>query len=66
MYCSWCGSNSHTIDTCPKLGRVRKYCWFCGQYGHSSKHCPRKWGNIKERDLERKRKIGEFDGIDLK
>ncbi len=69
MFCGFCGSSKHTRNTCPRLaerqGVPRMFCWWCGKYDHSTTHCPRKFYNIKERELERARNNGKFDGIDL-
>jgi hypothetical protein len=41
------------------------YCGYCGGHDHSIENCPKIWGNVRARDLEKKRKKGQFDGIDL-
>ena len=69
MFCSWCGSRKHTIDTCPKLaarqGRRKPLCSFCGKRGHSTDNCPCRHFNVRQRELERKQQDGDFDGTDL-
>jgi len=69
MYCTWCGSTTHTEATCPKLnarkGTSRMYCSFCGSNEHSDDNCPKKFFNVEAREIEKKRKNGSFDGIDL-
>ena len=45
MYCSYCGSNKHTIKNCPKtwggsVNRMHLRCGYCGKVGHSIKACP--------------------------
>jgi hypothetical protein len=71
MCCSFCGSNTHTRSTCPKLARIqgtsRRYCRFCGSHDHSYEYCPRRRTRegIRARELQRQRDVGEFDGIDL-
>ena len=46
MYCTWCGSRTHTQKTCPKLAArqgTRKYCSFCGSNNHTFNNCPKRW-----------------------
>ena len=69
MYCSWCGSHTHTENSCPKLaarqGTSHRHCSFCWSLGHTSDNCPKIWGNVRARQLEKARKKGEFDGVDF-
>lgn len=71
MFCAWCHSNRHNENTCPKLARLRgnsvRYCTYCRRSkNHSSDNCPIRPDGVRARELEQKRKKGEFDGIDLR
>jgi len=46
MYCSFCGSNKHTIKNCPKThggscNRNNMYCSYCGSQKHDIEGCPK-------------------------
>lgn len=46
MYCSFCGSNKHTIKNCPKTwngqgNRNTMYCGYCGSRKHNINACPK-------------------------
>ena len=45
MYCSYCGSNKHIIDNCPKtyrgqINRRNIHCVYCGSNKHNVTVCP--------------------------
>lgn len=69
MYCSFCGSRTHTLGTCPKRAcnafASRRKCQFCGVAGHTFDNCPRRWANVESRRLEKLKREGKFDGADL-
>lgn len=48
MYCTYCGSNLHTIALCPKtwyvsVARSHLRCSYCGAHDHATKACPKTW-----------------------
>lgn len=48
MYCSFCGSNKHTINLCPSTwegsaNRKNLRCSYCGSHEHDIKACPKTW-----------------------
>lgn len=65
MRCSYCGSNSHVVENCPKtfggqINRANMRCDYCGSTNHNVKACPktfegnanRKWNeNSIEKDF---------------
>lgn len=54
MYCSFCGSESHTEKNCPKtyqgqINRMYMRCSYCGSRRHNIKACPKTWGGSADR-----------------
>jgi hypothetical protein len=53
MYCTYCGSPSHTVALCPKTwagssARLHLRCSYCGGTDHRVAACPKTWsGNAK-------------------
>ena len=46
MYCTYCGSNSHTVTNCPSTwsgqgNRNRMRCDYCGSNQHNTNGCPK-------------------------
>lgn len=46
MRCSYCGSELHTVENCPKtwggsVNRAHMYCSYCGSNKHNIKACPK-------------------------
>jgi len=54
MYCTYCGSNNHPTELCPKTWggsakRSNLYCTYCGSHTHDIKYCPKIWGGQMNR-----------------
>lgn len=54
MFCSFCGSNTHVIRTCPRTagGQSRRRmmrCSFCGKKDHNIRACPKTNGGNARR-----------------
>jgi primosomal protein N' len=48
MYCTFCGSNLHSIKNCPKTwggqgNRNNMHCSYCGSNKHNINACPKTW-----------------------
>lgn len=48
MWCSYCGSNAHEADNCPKTSngssnRANMRCSYCGSKKHNVNACPKTW-----------------------
>lgn len=49
MWCSYCGSDKHTLANCPKTwggqaNRTAMRCSYCGHRDHNVAACSRTWG----------------------
>lgn len=65
MRCSYCGSNLHTIDNCPKtwggsINRQRMRCGYCGSPKHNTPACPKTWGGNAARAWDEESVVGDF------
>jgi hypothetical protein len=46
MWCSYCGSNQHEVENCPKtwggqISRAKMRCSYCGSNNHNVNACPK-------------------------
>ena len=54
MYCTYCGSNFHTVQNCPKTwngqgNRNKMRCSYCGSRTHNISACPKTWNGNANR-----------------
>ena len=54
MRCSYCGSELHTFENCPKTwggsaNRVVMHCSYCGSNKHNIKACPKTFAGSSNR-----------------
>lgn len=54
MRCSYCGSNLHTVENCPKTwngqaNRAQMRCSYCGARDHNVNACPKTFGGNASR-----------------
>ena len=59
MRCTYCGSDEHPYELCPKTwdGNARRTwglrCGYCGSNKHSTKYCPKTWAGQINRKRNR-------------
>ena len=54
MYCTFCGSHTHTFTNCPKtfdgqVNRANMRCAYCGSHKHNINACPKTFDGSAKR-----------------